>query len=222
MTTEVKDFFHSGPRRSRPQSNGAKGAAPRRAWARGVGGVRVVAVGVAAGVVLLLVLLSTALAKDQPESKETIKKPVTVTSERMEADRDSNIVVFTGNVVAEEDFTICSDELRVVYGAQKEVEEITARGNVRIFQEDKTSTSKGAVYNRKGRTITLTGDALVRQCTDTVRGEKIIVYIDDDRALVESGKGGRVKALIMPEKKCSGENITGKGSVEEARCKRAR
>ena len=162
-----------------------------------------------------------ALAKDARPGM-ALKKPVNIVSDRMEADRGSNLVVFTGNVVAEEDFTICSDELNVAYGADKEINEITARGSVRIFQEDKTSTSRSAVYRRKERTITLTGDPVVRQCTDTVKGDKIIVYIDEDRALVESGKGGRVRAVIMPEKKCSGQNPTGKGSIEEARCKRAR
>ncbi|MBI5345278.1 MAG: hypothetical protein HZB83_08120 [Deltaproteobacteria bacterium] len=159
------------------------------------------------------------------------KKPVTVYSDRMEAGRDDKTAVFKGNVMAEGDFTLCSEELSISYGADKEIDEITAKGNVRIFQGEKTSSSDGAVYDREKRMIVLTGGASVRQCEDTIRGEKITVYIDSDRAVVESGGGHRVMAVLTPDKKCApaGKAAAGvkgdrpeRGESVEARCQRPR
>lgn len=145
--------------------------------------------------------LGAVSSKEQQARKETPKKPVTVTSDRMEADQNEKIVVFKGNVVAVEDFTLNSDVLFVYYDDNKEIRDIVAEGNVKIYQEDKTSTSDKATYNRKDRVIVLTGNPQVNQCEDIVKGDKITVYMDENKALVESGQGGRVRAVIMPEKK---------------------
>ncbi len=159
-------------------------------------------------------------------AKEKPRKPVTVTSDSMEADRSKKFVVFNGNVTAVEDFTVCSDTLYVYYDANNEVSDIEAQGNVVIFQADKTSRSGKARYDRKNRTVVLTGGhPQIQQCADTVKGERITVYLDEDKAVVESAAGGRVKAVIMPEKKCEDHGPAGAEEIhasEEARCKRAR
>ncbi|HBG45476.1 MAG TPA: lipopolysaccharide transport periplasmic protein LptA [Deltaproteobacteria bacterium] len=156
-------------------------------------------------------------------SEDTPRKPVTVTSDMMEANTGENKVVFKGNVEAVEDFTLCSDELNIIYDENKDVSRIEATGNVRIFQDQKTSTSGRAVYNRKDRVIVLTESPQVKQCSDIVKGERITVYLDKDNALVESGDGGRVKAVIMPNKDCP-ENKAPERPIGEqaARCKGTR
>lgn len=179
--------------------------------------------GLALALVSVICSAAPSWAKQQEARKDTPKKPVTVTSDSMEAKTADNIVVFKGNVVAVEDFTLCSDELYIHYDENKDVSEIEAAGNVRIFQGPKTSTSERAVYNRIERVIVLTGSPQVKQCTDTVKGDRITVYMDDDNALVESGSGGRVKAVIMPDKKCPEEkNAREKSISEETRCKGSR
>ncbi len=175
----------------------------------------------------LLCISGTGRAEPASYRKRSARKPVTITADRMEADNKKNFVVFRGNVAAEEDFLICSDELYLRYGEGQRVDKLTATGSVRIYQDDKESLSDNAVYDREARTIVLTGGPVVRQCTDTVRGDKITVYVDEDRVVVESQGGSRVKAVIMPNKKC-GESA-GSGAVSplgesggETRCKRAR
>ncbi|MEK7773252.1 MAG: lipopolysaccharide transport periplasmic protein LptA [Deltaproteobacteria bacterium] len=157
-------------------------------------------------------------------AKEKPGKPVTVTSDAMEADRNRKLVVFKGNVTAVEDFTVCSDVLYVHYDENNAVRDIEAGGNVVIFQGDKTSRSEKAVYDRNNRTVVLTGGhPQVEQCADTVKGEKITVYLDSDKAVVEGGGGGRVKAVIMPGKKCEDSGGAQEKHIsEEARCKRTR
>lgn len=174
-----------------------------------------------------LLMPGTSRAESGSSRKGPVKKSVTVTADRLEADNKKNIVVFKGDVVAEEDFLLCSDELYISYGQGQRLDKLVATGSVRIYQENKESSSDKAVYDRAARTVVLTGNPVVRQCTDTVRGDKITVYIDEDRVVVESQGGGRVKAVIMPDKKCGGS--TGsmvvsprEGSGGETRCKRAR
>lgn len=150
------------------------------------------------------------------------RKSVTVTSDTMEANTGENRVVFRGNVSAVEDFTLCSDELAIIYDSNQDVSSIEAAGNVRIFQDEKTSTADRAVYNRKERLIVLTGEPQVSQCSDVVKGERITVYLDDDNAVVESGGGKRVRAVIMPDKKCPGQSAPERNVREEALCNGAR
>lgn len=188
----------------------------------GLTGFRVMGLKVSAGLLIAVVFLaassglSGAAGKD---SKITAKKQVTITSDTMEALSEQNIVIFKGNVVAVEDFTICSDELYIHYDENKDISEIEAGGNVRIFQDNKTSTSDRAVYSRIDRKVVLTGKPQVKQCTDTIKGDRITVFLDKDNAMVESDSGGRVRAVIMPEKKCREGVVQEKPISEEARCK---
>ncbi len=173
-------------------------------------------------------LVSKGAVASTPSGVSLSERPVIVTSDSMEADRADNRVLFRGNVVAEEDFTLCSDEVLMAYGQDKDVEEITATGNVRIFMADKTSTSGRAVYNRKARTIVLTESPSLVQCDNTMMGDKIIFYVDEDRAMVESNKEKRVRAVILPDKKCEEPGVrkeaSGDGPVkgEKAQCSRPR
>lgn len=180
----------------------------------------------------LLTLLFTALyapsiCRAAPDRAEKVFRgnTVTVTSDRLEVDNKKKVVIFTGNVAATQDFLLCSDELQISYNDEQEVDRITATGNVRIYQGDKESRSDRAVYDRLARTITITGDPVFKQCADTVRGEKIVVYLDEDKAIVQSKGGERVKAVIMPNKKCkepSGPALLREGTSGKTRCKRAR
>lgn len=174
--------------------------------------------GLLAAVVFLMAPAGRSVAADK-EHKITPKKQVTITSDTMEALSAQNIVIFKGNVVAVEDFTICSDELYIHYDENKDISEIEAGGNVRIFQDNKTSTSDRAVYSRTDRKVVLTGKPQVKQCTDTIKGDRITVFLDKDNAMVESDSGGRVRAVIMPEKKCPEGAAQEKPISEEARCK---
>ncbi|MBI5236016.1 MAG: lipopolysaccharide transport periplasmic protein LptA [Deltaproteobacteria bacterium] len=148
------------------------------------------------------------------------KKPVTVLSDTMQSDKSRGFVVFKGNVVAIEDFTLCADELTVTYGKDNEINDMVAVGSVRIFQQEKAATAARAVYDRITRKLVLTGHAEVAQCSDSVKGDKITVSLDDDNAMVQSDNGGRVRAVIMPQKNCVQPSV--KGISEEARCKGSR
>ncbi|MFQ5441768.1 MAG: lipopolysaccharide transport periplasmic protein LptA [Thermodesulfobacteriota bacterium] len=133
--------------------------------------------------------------------------PITITSDTMEASRKDHLVTFKGNVSAREEFLLCSDELYLRYSEGSEIKEIEARGGVRIYRKDNTSRAETAVYDRASRIIVLKGNAEVERCADTVKGSKITLYLDTDKAFVEGMEKGRVKAVIIPGKKCVGPAV---------------
>ncbi|MEE9613380.1 MAG: lipopolysaccharide transport periplasmic protein LptA [Thermodesulfobacteriota bacterium] len=144
-----------------------------------------------------------------------LDSPVVITSDTMEADTSGKVVVFRGDVAAKGDFVLCSDELTMHYSDKDEVREIVATGNVLIVSGNKTATATKAVYERAGRTVVLTGRPVVRQCADTVTGARITINLEDDSSVVESSKGGRVRAVIMPEKDCPEEAAGAAGTESD-------
>ncbi|MFQ5353939.1 MAG: LptA/OstA family protein [Thermodesulfobacteriota bacterium] len=157
-----------------------------------------------------------ASAGERGKGSAAEKPPITITSKTMHADRTARTVIFKGDVEAREDFLLCSDELHMSYTGANVVQKIDARGNVRIFRDKGKAISEQAVYDRVRHILILTGSPVVERCADTVRGDKITLYLDDDSVLVEGAENGRVKAVIVPDKKCNGTGDK-KGVVKDAK-----
>jgi lipopolysaccharide export system protein LptA len=133
--------------------------------------------------------------------RDTSSQPITIKSNDLTADNKGKTAVFSGKVVAKQgDVTIFCDRMTVYYGTtQGDVDKIEADGNVRIVQENRTGFAAHAVYESKQGRITLTGGSpKVMQGSDTVAGEVITYFIDDERSSVS---GGRVEAIIHPKSK---------------------
>jgi len=86
-----------------------------------------------------------------------------------------------------------SEELPTI--SNRSVSIIEATGQVKIQKADGRATSRKAVYNEDKRIITLTGDPVAWQHGTCVSGKKIIMYLDDDRTIVE----GESRVMIEPE-----------------------
>lgn len=127
-------------------------------------------------------------------------QPITITSNNMEAVKKESLVIFRGNVIAEQkEYILYSKELYVYYVDSKEIREIVAIGDVKIVQTNKIATGEKAVYTRETRTLVLTGNPQVEQDCDIVKGEKITIFLDEDKSLVEGGSDNRVKAVVSPK-----------------------
>ena len=160
----------------------------------------------AAALALGLALLAPRAAAAQGGSPE----PISITSERMEADAAGDVVTFSGNVVATQaDGMLKAKQLRVFYrdlpgtpGAagepRREITRIEADGAVKFVKGDKVATGERAVYNAPGRTIVLTGAPRVRQDRDWVQGTRVTIYLDEERSVVEGGPERRVESIIYP------------------------
>ncbi|MGH7233110.1 MAG: LptA/OstA family protein [Nitrospiraceae bacterium] len=79
--------------------------------------------------------------------------------------------------------------------ANRSVSMIEATGRVRIVKEDGQATCRKAIYHGDEDKIVLTGDPVAWQKGTRVTGQKIIMYLAEDRSVVEGGS----HVMIEPE-----------------------
>jgi lipopolysaccharide export system protein LptA len=130
------------------------------------------------------------------------KQPVSVDADKMERFGKENLVVFTGNVIARQEGSVQYADRMEVYLDEKDnrVLRTVSRGNVRIVTRDcKTGTAQRAEYYELTKLMKLIGDARVWEEDNTVSGETIDIYLAEERSVVQSGKGNRVKAQFFPK-----------------------
>src|SRR5689334_10139027 len=92
--------------------------------------------------------------------------PIYITSDRMEADRQKNVLVYIGQVVAiQGDMTLRSDKLTTYFDPDlNQIKQAIAEGKqVRMTQGERTAIGTRAVFDGVAQTITLTGNPVVRQ-----------------------------------------------------------
>jgi len=75
--------------------------------------------------------------------------------------------------------------------SKQRIKEIIAEGHVEITSGNRHATSNKAVYDETQRTLVLTGNARVQELSNWVSGERVTMYLDEKRSVVESGGGDR-------------------------------
>ena len=143
--------------------------------------------------------------------------PIQIEADRMETSQEESVVIFSGHVKANQGvLTINADEMTVSYiraetdpaatdpenvqGLPQKIAQIMAAGNVKIVQGDWIAAGDAMDFNAEKRIVILSGNAKAWQNQNMVTGEKIILYLDEGRSVVErsSAEGERVKAFIYP------------------------
>jgi lipopolysaccharide export system protein LptA len=128
--------------------------------------------------------------------------PVTVDADQLENLQREGVIVFTGNVVATQDnSTQYADRMEVYLDAKGEtIVRTVSTGNVRIITKDcRTGTGQRAEYYDAEQRVLLIGNARVWRDDNVVTGERITLYLAEDRSVVEGGKQERVKAVFYPK-----------------------
>ncbi len=120
-----------------------------------------------------------------------------------------NTIVFEGDVVIEQDtMTLKADVVDAIFEPVSEKENgliegadrkrslstITATGNIRFIQGSRTVYANRVVYLKKDEKMVFTGSPNIREGRDELKGEKITVFILEDRVVVEGGE-----AIIHPK-----------------------
>jgi lipopolysaccharide export system protein LptA len=128
------------------------------------------------------------------------KEAIIITSDRMELDRKKNTISYKGKVVAVRgDATMRSETLTATYDSgMVRLKKVIAEGKVRVTQGGRVATSVKAVFNSQDNTISLVGNPSVRQGKNQISGSRIILFINEDRVVVEGG-ARRVEAVIFPD-----------------------
>ncbi len=132
--------------------------------------------------------------------------PVTVDADQLENLQKQGLVVFTGNVVASQNnSTHYADRVEVYLDAKGEsIVRMVSTGNVRIITKDcRVGTSNRAEYYDAEQRVVLIGNARVWRDDNVVTGERITIFLAEDRSVVEGGKQERVKAVFYPRQQDS-------------------
>ena len=74
-----------------------------------------------------------------------------------------------------------------------------ADGEVKMSQGERWATGGHVVFDQTQRTVVLSQNAVVHDGSNQVSGERIVVYLDQQRSVVEGGSG-RVQAVLIPSK----------------------
>jgi len=128
--------------------------------------------------------------------------PVTVDADQLENIQKEGLIVFTGNVIASQDrSTQYADRMEVYLDARGEsIVRTVSTGNVRIITKDcRMGTAQRAEYYDAEQRVLLIGNARVWRDDNVVTGERITLYLSEDRSVVEGGKQERVKAVFYPK-----------------------
>jgi len=143
-----------------------------------------------------------------------------ITAKRITMRNQENKAIFEGNVVLKKGVLVVHSDVMVVFLkpsdpqaadtapkatrkgsdelptiSNRSVSKIEATGQVKIEKAEGRATCRKAVYNEDERKIVLTGDPVAWQHGTRVSGKKIIMFLDDDRTIVE----GESRVMIEPE-----------------------
>lgn len=134
---------------------------------------------------------------------------LSISSGKMTLNNQMNTIVFEGDVIIEQEtMTLKADVVDVVFEPVSEKENrlidgverkrslstITATGDIKFIHGDRTVFANRVVYSRKDEVMVFTGSPTIQEGLDKLKGEKITVFILEDRVVVEGGE-----AIIHPK-----------------------
>lgn len=174
----------------------------------------------------LALLLAAASAPEVGAAERLKKKPagelpLNITAARLEADQKEGVIVFTGQVKAQHgDATLYADQLRVYFQAAtpagaappspgeekarsplgelggEKITRIVAQGQVRFVQQDRVATGQEAIYYKDREEVVLLGNPQLWRAENTLKGERIVFNLKDNKMLVEGSSQKRVEAHL--------------------------
>lgn len=156
--------------------------------------------------------------------------PVKINADDMEYDINRSQVTFKGNVVVVRgDFRMTSPKMTIflkqtsqksqmevpqenipltgkapqekqTVATQNKIEKIEAYGGVRFNFENQSGSSQSATYNASKGVLTMKGNPVVRDGTNSIKGETILYYLYERRSEVVGSGKKRVEAIFEPNK----------------------
>jgi lipopolysaccharide export system protein LptA len=174
-----------------------------------------------------LAAATAATAQPAPQSGGTMQgfqmnrdQPVKIESNSLEVRDKSRQATFMGNVKLTQGETILQCKTLVIFyedtaapsaskkggaAAQKgggpggqQIKRAEAKGDVLVSQKDQTARGDNGVFDVKTNSVTLTGNVVVTQGTNILKGDRMIVDLNTGVSRVESDKTKRVEGLFNP------------------------
>jgi lipopolysaccharide export system protein LptA len=131
-------------------------------------------------------------------------EPIKIEADRLEVRDPDKLAIYSGNVqVRQGDSLLKAPELRVFYTGEptesgapgSQVSRIEAGPAVTVTSGDQSATGSSMVLDMGQEVITMSGNVVLTQGPNVVRGERLIVNLQTKQGRME---GGRVQTLITP------------------------
>ena len=164
-------------------------------------------------------------------------EPVHIEAATLEVRDKQKVATFSGDVhVTQGDTNLRCQSLVVYYeqdskngkdknlpaadsgpAGQQRIKRLEARGDVVVTQKKETATGNIGIFDMKTNTVTLSGNVVMTQGKNILRGERLVVNLTTGVSRVESGRNGhgRVQGLFLPDKGAP-EPIPGLNSARTA------
>jgi lipopolysaccharide export system protein LptA len=137
------------------------------------------------------------------------KGATNIASDAFEGDFQTKVGIYTGNVVVTQaDCKLRADKVVAAATAGKDIDRLTATGNVVFDSSSGTATGDNGVYELALKTITFTGKVVLTKGKNVMRGTLLVVNLNTGLAhLTAKGMaGGRVQSTLVPADKSQPES----------------
>lgn len=176
--------------------------------------------------IVALLLMPVAALHAQPKGppnalqgfSQNRDEPVHIEAATLEVRDKDKVATFSGDVrVTQGDTNLRCKSLVVFYeqegkkgstlpaadpgpGGQQRIKRLEARGGVVVTQKQETATGELGIFDMKTNTVTLTGNVVMTEGKNILRGDRLVVNLTSGVSKVESGKNGhgRVEGLFLP------------------------
>ena len=146
-------------------------------------------------------------------------QPVHIEAARLEVRDKDKVATFSGDVrVTQGDTGMRCKSLVVFYeqeggdkgnsmtladpgpGGQQHIKKLEARGGVVVTQKNETATGDLGLFDMASNTVTLSGNVVMTQGKNVLKGDRLVVDLTSGVSRVESGRNGqgRVQGLFVP------------------------
>ena len=178
--------------------------------------------------VALLAIIAPAIAHAQAAGppnalqgfSQNRNQPVKIDAATLEVRDKNKTATFSGNVqVVQGDTTLRCRTLAVFYdndngdsanntmtsakpgpSGQSRIRRLEAKGGVTVIQKEQTATGETGIFDMASNTVTLSGNVVVKQAENVLRGDQLVVDLATGEARFTSGKSGtgRVQGMFLP------------------------
>lgn len=139
-------------------------------------------------------------------------QPVKIEAASLEVRDKEKIATFSGSVIVTQGDTVMRCKSLIVHydaeskssgmktaqpgpGGSSSIKKLEALGGVHVTQKEQTATGDKGLFDMKSNSITLSGNVLITQGQNVLRGERLVVDVATGAARVE---GGRVSGVFVP------------------------
>lgn len=135
--------------------------------------------------------------KKKEPAASTAMRAINITSERFEILPNAERAIWSGSVVAERgDLRISCDKLTAEFAERRKIKSILCEGHVHMVQRrsaggsikqalDREAWGERAHFDNRRALVTVTGNPEAREGPNRIQGEKVLIFIEEDRVVVE-------------------------------------